>query len=513
MPLLYTTFSAFRILLTYGAGLALVLVLREGMRYQRPDMVDKFNRVQSIDSNFIHTHYDFIVIGGGSAGNVMANRLSEIDNWSVLLLEAGPDESLISEIPLMYPSLQKSILDWDYWCESSDSYCLAMENQQCSWPRGKVLGGSSVLNAMLYIRGNRKDYDRWAAEGNVGWNYDNVLHYFKKAENMRDPKFVDNYYHGTDGYLSVEPFRTVSSLMDIFLEAAREMGMLNPDGDLNGRTQWGFARSHGTIRDGLRCSTNKAYIRPASKRANLHVSLESHVEKILIDPFTKQAYGVRFRRDDELYEVYATREVILSGGAINSPQLLMLSGVGPTIELLQHGIPIVQDLQGVGENLQDHVASGGLTYLIQNPVAEETLSFIIPKLMNIDTAREFVYEHKGPLYGMPSSEVMAFLNTKYQDPYEDWPDIQLFVASYSDTSDGGIYGRRGSGITFQYWADVSEPIVYRDTYMIIPMVLRPQSRGRILLNSADPMDHPRIFANYFSDPQDLEVLVSEFRYT
>lgn len=512
MANLQTTFSSFRILLTYGPGLALILLLREAMRYQRPDMVDKHNRVRNMDTDGIWPVYDFIIIGGGSAGSVLANRLSEVGSWTILLLEAGPDESLISEIPLLYPSLQKSALDWDYWCEPSDSYCLAMDNQRCSWPRGKVLGGSSVLNAMLYVRGNRKDYDRWAELGNHGWNYDNILHYFKKAEDMRDPKFVNSPYHGTNGYLSVEPFRSVSALMDIFLEAARELNMLNADGDINGRSQWGFARSHGTLRNGLRCSTNKAYIRSASNRFNLHVALKSHVEKILIDPHSKQAYGVRFRRDGEHHEVRAKREVILSGGAINSPQLLKLSGIGPTIELLQNKIPIIHDAQGVGENLQDHIASGGLTYLIQNPVSADTLSFLTPKLLNVQTARDFIYHHKGPLYGMPASEVMAFINTKYQDPSEDWPDIQFFCASYSDTADGGIFGRRGSGISLQYYSDVYEPIIYKDAFMIIPLLMRPRSRGRILLNSADPLEYPQIFPNYFEDPHDLDVLVGPISY-
>lgn len=513
MSNLHTTFSAFRVLLTYGPGLALILLLREAMRYQRPDMVDANNRVRNVDIDEIRPVYDFIIIGGGSGGSVMASRLSEMEHWNVLLLEAGPDESLISEIPLMYPSLQKSALDWDYWCEPSDSYCLAMDNSRCSWPRGKVLGGSSVLNAMLYVRGNRKDYDRWAACGNPGWNYDSVLYYFKKAENMRDPNFENSYYHGTDGYLSVEPFRTVSALKDIFLEAAAEMNLLNPDGDLNGKTQFGFARSHGTIRDGLRCSTNKAYIRPASHRFNLHVSLQSFVEKILIDPGTKHAYGVVFSRDGEKHTIYASREVILSAGAINSPQILKLSGVGSTIELLQYGIHVIHDLPGVGENLQDHVASGGMTYLIKNPISDETLSFLVPKFMTIKTARDFIYKHKGPLYGMPASEVMAFINSKYQNPHEDWPDIQLFLAAYSDVSDGGIFGRRGGGISLQYFADVYEPVVYKDSYMIIPLLMRPLSRGRILLSSSDPKEYPMIFANYFDHPHDLDVLVSTFFIT
>ena len=190
----------------------------------------------------------------------------------------------------------------------------------------------------------------------------------------------------------------------------------------------------------------------------------------------------------------------------------MLSGVGPTIQLMEHGIPVIQDAIGVGENLQDHIASGGLTYLIQNPLSEESLSFVFPKILNADTIRDFVYRHDGALYSMPASEVMAFINTKYQDPNEDWPDVQFFLSSYSDNSDGGIFGRRGGHISFQYYSDVYEPIIYRDAFMIIPLLMRPLSRGRLWLRSADPAEHPNINANYFDHPHDLEVLVSNKQY-
>lgn len=509
MANVHTIFSSLRIFLTYGPGLAMILLLRQAIRYQRPDIVDTANRVKSIPTEEIRSEYDFIVIGGGSAGAVMANRLSEIMPWQVLLLEAGPDETYMSEIPFLYPSMQKSDLDWDYQCVESDSYCLAMEGSRCSWPRGKVLGGSSVLNAMLYIRGNRKDYDQWADIGNEGWDYASVLPYFRKAENMRIPKYQNSMFHGTNGYLSVEYFRTVSALTDIFMAAATDLEMVNEEGDFNGRSQWGFARSHGTIRDGLRCSTAKAYMRPASKRPNLHVALKAFAEKILVDKHTGRAYAVAFERNGETHIVQARKEIILSGGSINSPQLLLLSGIGPTIQLMQHGIPLVRDLPGVGENLQDHVASGGLSYLIQNPRnPDESLSFLTTKLMDIETAREFVYKHSGPLYALPVAEVMAFINTKYQDPREDWPDIQLFLSSVSDTADGGIFARRGSGMSLQYYADVYEPIVYHDSFMVVPLLMRPLSRGRIQLSSKDPKEHPIIFPNYFSHPRDLDVLVS-----
>lgn len=384
-----------------------------------------------------------------------------------------------------------------------------MENGICGWPRGKVLGGSSVLNAMMYVRGNRRDYDRWASLGNPGWNYDAILPYFKKSEDMRITEHSSSPYHGRHGYLTVEYFRSVSPLKDMFMEAAREMGMLNPHNDVNGETQFGFSRTQGTLRDGLRCSTNKAFLRPASRRPNLHVSLNTFVEKILINPRTKRAYGVRISRKDEIMDIFASKEVILSAGAVQSPQILMLSGVGPTVHLMEHSIPVIKDLPGIGENLQDHIASGGATYLLNNPLSDETLSYIVPKILDFNTAREFIYNNEGPMYAMPSSEVMAYINSKYQDPSVDWPDIQIFFASYTDTSDGGIFSKRGSGMSWEYYAKVYEPIIYKDAMMIIPLLMRPRSRGRILLNSKNPREHPTIFPNYFEDPHDLNILVTK----
>lgn len=225
----------------------------------------------------------------------------------------------------------------------------------CSWPRGKVLGGSSVLNAMMYVRGNRHDYDRWASLGNPGWDYNTMLHYFKKSEDMRDPVLSKSEYHGTNGYLTVEPFHSISALADVTIAAFRELGIINEDNDVNGRTQTGLSQTQGTIRNGLRCSTNKAFLRPARNRPNLHISLNSYVTNILIDPATRSAYGVQFQRDNTFFEVHSTKETILSAGAIQSPQLLMLSGVGPAAHLNDLGINVLQDSPGVGDNLQDHV--------------------------------------------------------------------------------------------------------------------------------------------------------------
>lgn len=361
---------------------------------------------------------------------------------------------------------------------------------------------------MMYVRGNRNDYDRWASLGNVGWNYDNILQYFIKSEDMRDPNLARSPFHGTNGYLTVEPFRSITALADIALAAAIEIGMLNDDNDVNGETQSGFTQTQGTIRDGLRCSTNKAFLRPVHNRPNLHISLNSFVEQIFIDPETKETRGVRFLRDGTTFEVFANRETILCAGAIQSPQILMLAGIGPADHLIENDIDVIVDSPGVGGNLQDHIALNGAIYLIENPFSDDTLSYIIPKTIgNLDTLRKFTFDERGPLYGMGACEVMAYVNSKYQDPSVDWPDLQIFFASYSDISDGGLFQRRGSEITYEYYSDVFESTVYRDGVMIIPLLMRPESRGTIRLSSSDPYEHPIIDANYFDIPIDIEVLV------
>lgn len=475
----------------------------------RPDIVDWDARVYDIPSHQLYDIYDFIVVGGGSSGAAIAARLSEVKQWNVLLLEAGPDETYLADVPMTFATLQQSELDWKFQTQKSNRFCLAMNDGKCNWPRGKVLGGGSVLNAMLYIRGNKKDYDQWEKQGNVGWGWKHVLPFFKKLEDMRDPEFREQHdLHGKNGPIGVERFRFSSPLVQFFLSAAKEINYLNPYKEMNGYSQTGFARPHGSIRNGLRCSAAKGYLRPASKRKNLHVSLNTFAEKILIDKKTKRAYGVVFNTDGRRFVVYAAKEVILAAGAIQSPQLLKLSGVGPEEELRKHRIDVIHHSPGVGENLQDHVAAGGNTYLIQNPKSNSTLSFILPRVVQTYTVREFIFNETGPLYANPFCEVMAFIHTKYANPKEDWPDVQIFFASLSDNSDGGLFGSKDGGISYDYYHDTFEPIIYRDSWMGVPLLMRPKSRGRILLNSADPQDPPLIYPNYFAERIDVATLVS-----
>ncbi|KAK0075350.1 hypothetical protein PV325_007006 [Microctonus aethiopoides] len=473
--------------------------LAMALAYFQYDVMDKESQPIDMPTELLHPNYDFIIVGAGSAGAVVASRLSEVEKWNILLLEAGGDETEISDVPLLAGYLQLSKLDWKYKTEPQGDACLAMEQGRCNWPRGKVLGGSSVLNYMLYLRGNKRDYDIWEQQGNIGWSSRDALHYFKKSEDNKNPYLANTIYHSTGGYLTVQeaPWRT--PLATSFVEAGAEMGY--EIRDINGARQSGFMIAQGTIRDGSRCSTSKAFLRPARLRQNLHVALNSFVTKVLIDPVTKRAYGIEMMRHGRMYRIRANKEVILSGGAVNSPQLLMLSGIGPKLQLEQHGIEVIKDAP-VGENLQDHIGVGGLAFLVNQPV-----SMVESRLHSVSSVMKYAVFGDGPLTVLGGVEGLAFVNTKYVNATDDFPDIELHFISGSTNSDGGRQIRKVHGLTQRFYDAVFGPINNRDVWSVIPMLLRPKSRGVIKLRSKNPFDHPLIYPNYFKDPQDMATLI------
>ncbi|XP_052752103.1 glucose dehydrogenase [FAD, quinone]-like [Galleria mellonella] len=498
-----------RIMFGLLPGLGAMIVLRMAIHIYRPDIEDAEHRVRDHPFEHLYDCYDFIIVGGGSAGAVLANRLTENPEWTVLLLEAGQDENVLSELPVLFPVLQTSSIDWQFVTEPGDEYCLSMVDKRCKWPRGKVLGGSSVLNAMLYIRGNRRDYDNWASMGNTGWSFSDVLPYFLKSEDMRIPEYQDSPFHSTGGPLTIEYFKYEQPITRKILEAGQQLGYNILD--VNGAYQTGFTRSHATVRDGLRCSTAKAFLRPAGKRLNLHVSMHSLVEKVLIDEH-KKAYGVQFTKHGQHRIVKASKEVILSAGAIQSPQLLMLSGIGDARHLKENGIYPIVDLPGVGKNLQDHVAMGGHSFLFDNPYDNGTdYCFNLINAYMLNTLIDFAVHKKGYLYSMMEAEAMAFVNTKFQDATEDYPDIQLFIAPTADNMDGGWFGKRANGLTDETYAELYEDILYDSSFSIVPLLLRPRSRGFLKLRDANPYSPPLIYPNYYSDPQDMKVMVEGAR--
>ncbi|XP_072746548.1 glucose dehydrogenase [FAD, quinone]-like [Anoplolepis gracilipes] len=481
---------------------------------KRPDIVDQKNRVQSVSTTQLLTQYDYVIIGGGSAGAVLANRLSEDENLTVLLLEAGIDEDVLTDVPNNIGISFHTASDWDFKTESSSNYCLAMNNHQCNWPRGKVLGGTSVLNGMLYVRGNRKDYDYWAALGNAGWDYDSVLPYFKKSEDIRAEELADSPYHQKGGYLTVERFKYNLPMDDYFVRSGEELGYKLQD--INGENQTGFDYAYGTLRDGLRCSTAKAFLRPASKRKNLHVSLKSFVEKILVkeDGTSKIAYGVMFYKNLKRLVIKAKREVILSAGTINSPQLLMLSGIGPRDHLEEMNIPVMHHAPGVGQNLHDHVGMAGITYIVDPPreldrCEQNRFTRRPSEVMSLNSIQELIQNSDGPLYSTVISAGIAFINTKYAEE-TDYPDIQLMFSSDSNFGPSAanlfeINSKTASALYKNITDDVH-------AFGIFPYLLRPRSRGFIKLKSKDPKKAPIIVPNYFGNPHDLQVLAESVRF-
>ncbi|RLU16179.1 hypothetical protein DMN91_011939 [Ooceraea biroi] len=481
-------------------GFSLIPLLAIGLTIYRYNNLDPESHPQN--ARELLRMYDFVVVGGGSAGAVIASRLSEVGNWTVLLLEAGGNENEITDIPLLAGYNQLTEFDWKYQTSppTKSAYCLAMMGDRCRWPRGKVLGGSSVLNAMIYVRGNRHDYDNWARLGNAGWSYEEVLPYFLKSEDNRNPYLARTAYHETGGYLTVQEPAWRTPMAIAFIQAGREMGYENRD--INGSNQTGFMLTQATIRRGSRCSTAKAFLRPVRNRPNLHIAMYAQAVRILFNA-EKRATGVEFIRDNALQVVRCRREVILSAGAINSPQLLMLSGIGPSEHLAEFGIPVMSDLR-VGDNLQDHVGLGGLTFLVN-----ESITLMRERFQSFSVMFDYIAKEQGPMTS-PGIEGLAFLNTKYADRSGDYPDVQFHFAPSSINSDGEQI-KKILGLRDRVYNTMYKPLHNFETWSILPLLLRPKSTGFIRLKSKNPLVQPDINPNYFTHKEDVDVLVEAIR--
>ena len=417
--------------------------------------------------------YDYIIVGAGSAGCVLANRLTENGTATVLLIEAGGrDEKPEIHIPFALTKLLESEVDWSYYTEAQEH----LNGRSIFWPRGKVWGGSSSINAMVYMRGHPAVYDGWAALGNEGWSYADVLPYFKKSE--RQERIHDGY-HGVNGRLNVADPRDANPLSCAFLEAASELGLPRND-DFNGATQDGFGFFQLTMKGGERWSTARAFLHPALQRPPRQASAQAlttlthaHASQILLDG--NRAIGIAYWRDGERHEVYANREIILCSGAINSPQLLLLSGIGPADHLQKMGIPVRLDLPGVGQNLQDH---------LDVPVAYECTEPISLSQSWAAAELEYRYFRKGAL-ACNGGEAGGFVRTQ---PGLPMPDLQFHFAPGWSVGFGVV---RPQGHGFTFW----------------PALLLPQSTGYLQLKTVDPLTHPLIQPNYLSHEAEFDVLI------
>ncbi|XP_025424858.1 glucose dehydrogenase [FAD, quinone]-like [Sipha flava] len=453
------------------------------------------------DAAYVKQHYDFVVVGAGSGGSVVANRLTEVAGWSVLLLEAGGEENAMTEVPLLVSYLIGSGFDWGYRTERQPGICGAMADKRCRWPRGKVMGGTSVINYMVYTRGVPDDYDHWARLGNSGWSYADVLPYFRKSEDARHVPSPSTYqYHGRGGYLKVEEPTWKTPLGPVFLRAGRELGYQVP-ADHSGPRPLGFSYVLATTDRGTRCSASKAFLRPIRHRPNLTVAKHATVTKVLIDAVSKRAYGVRFVRGRRTFEVYARKEVILSAGALNTPQLLMLSGVGPADHLIEHGIPVISNLK-VGYNLQDHMSMAGLVFLVNQSVTIVESRFRNPKYLV-----QYALRGQGP-YTIPGgAEALAFTATRFAVNGSRAPDMELVFGPGALTGDTGGSLRRLLGMNETFYDQVYGKFLEHDAWGLVPILLRPYSRGRVKLRSSNPFHAPLFYAGYLTDERDRNTLV------
>jgi choline dehydrogenase len=423
---------------------------------------------QKVEPGSDPLEFDYIIVGAGSAGCVLANRLTADGKYSVLLLEAGPEDShLWIHIPLGYGRLFKEkAVNWMYQTEPEQG----LNGRSVFQPRGRVLGGSSSINGLLYVRGQHEDYDRWRQHGNLGWGFDDVLPYFKKAEDQT--RGADDF-HAVGGPLPVSDWRHADPLSAAFVDAAAEVGFPK-NSDFNGATQEGAGFFQTTTRGGRRASTAVAYLRSAKARPNLHVETSALAERILFEG--RRAVGVAYRTAGIPRTARARKEVLISGGAFNSPQLLQLSGVGPADLLRQHGIEVVLDAPGVGNDLQDHMQVRVVMRCSQAITLNDIVNNPIRKAL---TGLRYAMFRTGPLT-IAAGTSGAFFKT---NPRLATPDIQIHFLPFS-TDKMGEKLHPFSGFT----ASVCQ--------------LRPESRGSLRIKSADPAAPPEIRINYLASDVD-----------
>lgn len=421
--------------------------------------------------------FDYIVVGAGSSGAALAGRLSEDASTRVLLLEAGPaDSSFWIHLPIGYG---KTMWSKKYnWCFHTDADP-NMNGRKIYWPRGKTLGGCSSINGLIYIRGQREDYDHWASLGCDGWSYDEILPYFIKSErNERG----SSEYHGDNGPLSVSNINDKNPLIEAFISGAEERGVPR-NNDFNGATQEGAGYYQLTTWKGWRWSTAKGYLTPNRKRPNLTIATNAQATRVLMDG--ERAVGVAYRQKGVDREAHCDGEVLLSAGAIQSPQLLQLSGIGPAELLQKHGIPVVRDLPGVGENLQDHLQIR-LIYEATQPTTNDELNSLFGQAK---LGMQWFFKRSGPL-AVGINQGGCFMKA-LPDEAES-PDIQFHVATLS--------------------ADMAGASVHKFSGFTLSMCqLRPESRGHVRIRSTDPFEPPEMQPNYLDTDLDRRTAVASIR--
>ena len=417
--------------------------------------------------------FDFIIVGAGSAGCVLANRLSADGRYEVALFEAGSrDSNPWIHIPVGYfKTMGNPNTDWCYRTEPDPG----LNGRSINWPRGKVLGGSSSINGLLYVRGQAQDFDHWRQLGNVGWAWDDVMPLFCRSENWEGP---GSPVRGKGGLLNVSESRLNRPVVDAWVEAAVGLGYRRNE-DYNGEDQEGVGHFQMTMRNGRRCSSAAAFLKPALKRPNLHIFTGAQTEGLILK--AKRAVGIRFRRGDQTVEARARHEVVLSAGALGSPHLLMLSGIGAGDDLRQHGIEVVANSPGVGRNLQDHLQARPVFKTTGSTINSETRHL----LQYVGIAMQYALRRSGPM-AMAASLGTAFLKTRTELAT---PDIQFHIQPFSANKPGD-----GTHAFSAFTASVLQ--------------LRPESTGHLALKSSSHDDHIAIHPNYLATKTDCDTIVA-----
>ncbi|XP_053985405.1 glucose dehydrogenase [FAD, quinone]-like [Hylaeus volcanicus] len=464
-----------------ASSASVFLSLLNSLLILSPPINDPCGRIQPVDKPA--DLYDFIVVGAGAAGAVVASRLSEVNNWKVLLVEAGPDEPAGSEVPANLQLYLGGELDWKFHTTNESFACLNT-NGSCYYPHGRNLGGNTVHHGMAYHRGHAKDFQRWADAGNEGWSWEEVLEYYKKSEDNREIGRVSPKYHAQGGPMTVERFPWQPEFTKSIMEAAEEVGFGVTE-DMTGDKITGFTVAQTISRNGVRLSSVSAFIRPVSNRPNLDVATNAMVTKIITNG--KTAIGVELIMNGLTYIVTAQKEVIVSGGTINSARLMLLSGIGPKEHLQSVNVPVVHDLPGVGENFHNH-QSFGIAFTLD----EQAYSLFTQEAMN-----QYLYDQTGPMSGTGLAQVTGVLASEYTTP--DDPDIQIFFAGYQATCTPKI--------------TIPDLTTYDNkmTVRFSSVNLRPHSRGRVTLKDNNPFSQPSIWSNDVGTEIDANIIVSGIR--
>ncbi|XP_055919756.1 glucose dehydrogenase [FAD, quinone]-like [Eupeodes corollae] len=445
--------------------------------------------------------FDFIIVGAGPAGCVLANRLSANPNWSVLLLEAGPTENIVNDMPVLAGYLQVSEANWNFSTTPQKNACFGMNDNICIITRGKMLGGSSAINYMIYSRGNPKDFDKMAQAGNVGWSYKDVLPYFLRSERANLECYEDTPNHNTSGLQSVEHARYRTHVADAFVRAFVDLGY--PKIDYTGEPQHGTAYVQGTTLNGHRQSAAKAFVLPIlNERKNLRVLTFATVTKILIDD-SFLAYGVEFIHRDKNYVIKANKEVILSAGTIKSPQLLMLSGVGPKDVLSKMGIKQLVNVP-VGKVLYDHMSHIGPTFTTNS--TGSTLYF--DRITSEDVQKFKAGDPSTRVSTLTGVEALTSIKLPFSCPDDDRPDVELIFVETSMAVDNGFVFTKSINFKQDTYDKGFKPLEGTEHFTIATMLYRPRSSGSVTLRDKNPLSPPIIDPNYFGEEYDVEIMLA-----